>query len=518
MKRLCYFSVLCIVCCVCSCSKEGKSYEGFDTTIPAGIVKTKVNDSREDNLRGFNPTPIYTHNGNTFAVIIGGAHDNQNNEMRYWNDCQFMFRTLKQRYLLDDDDIFVLYSGGPSGIWQLKYGEDEYHNNIYYSGINYLDFDLDGIDDIDYAATSTNIDAVFDIIADLVAEGDNLLVFYAGQGGHDSSGSSLCLWGNDSMYPYDMNDQLMKINSEVIINIVLGQSYSGGFIADLSLINTSIATACEESEVAYQKINNPSFDDFVFNWICAMALMTPSGHGVSSVDCNNDGFISMYEAYRYANLYNSYNQIQHPQYYCLTPYFGENHDLIGNYSYVPRLREIGSQVDVSYSHTKTFYVDDCPPGVTPEFFVDGNIELIAYSNNYATIRYTGSLPYDNSSSNCFWASFPTSPQSYTSHIVDCIGWKGGYYNNSSLISLSYGGNPARFTLPSSYDTNINYVWSSSVSSWYPLFQGYYYIYFNTDDIQPLSNDIVTVSFNNPLGEATVISQVIADLGYDDYCQ
>lgn len=518
MKHLCVFRILCVVFCICSCSKEWNDYDNSKTSIISEFVNTKANDCREDNLRGFNPTPIYTHNGNTFAVIIGGAHDNQNNEMRYWNDCQFMFRTLKQRFLLDDNDIFVLFSGGPSGNWQLKYGVDNYQNIIYFNGINYLDFDQDGIDDIDYAATSTNVDTVFDIIADLVAEGDNLLVFYAGQGGHNTYGSNLCLWGNDSMYPDEMKTQLMKINSEVIINIVLGQSYSGGFISDLSLINTSIATACEESTVASPKYSNPSFDEFLFNWICAMALMTPSGQAVTGVDCNNDGFISLYEAYRYANLNNIYNVLEFPQYYCQTPFLGENYDMVGNYSYVPRLRDIGSQVDVSYSHTKTLYVDDCPPGVNPVFFVSGNVEITAYGNNYATIRYTGSLPYENSSSNYFIAMFPSSPQSYTSHYVDCIGWKGGYFNNSSLISLSYGGNPARFTLPSSYDTNINYVWSSSVSYWYPLLQGRYFVYFDTYDIQPLLSDTVTVSFNNPLGEPTVISQVISALGYDDYYQ
>ena len=170
------------------------------------------------------------------------------------------------------------------------------------------------------------------------------------------------------------------------------------------LSNVSVTTACLNYESSYVLYNNSSFDEFLYHWICAMAGMTPSGSLINA-DANNDGFVSYYEAYRYAydndyyRLYQPGGNIETPQYQCLTNCFGANYDLVGNYSYVPRLRDAGSQVDVSYSHTKTLYVDDCPPGVIADFCPSGNLEIIAGGNNYATIRYTGSQPYEISSSN-----------------------------------------------------------------------------------------------------------------------
>lgn len=494
-------------------SGELFSMTNFVLLVDAGSSPNTKTGEREELLRGFNPTPVVTHSGHTYAVIIDGGINQNYNHMKYWNMCQFLYRTLKLKYGLDDDDIYTLVCGGPSTTWYFSNG---------YSSSSYLDFDLDGYDDIDYSATSTNIDTVFDDISDIAMAGDNLLVFVTDHGGLDNNTSSICLWGSEEYYPEDLSDQILKINSGVRIHVILGQCHSGGFISDLMLSNVSVTTACLNYESSYVLYNNSSFDEFLYHWICAMAGMTPSGSLINA-DANNDGFVSYYEAYRYAydndyyRLYQPGENIETPQYQCLTTYFGANYDLVGNYSYVPRLRDAGSQVDVSYSHTKTLYVDDCPPGVIADFCPSGNLEIIAGGNNYATIRYTGSQPYENSSSNYVYVSFRNSNTSLQPLSVDCICWKGGYYNQSSLISLSFGGNPSLFTLPQYYNNiGVNYVWSSSVSSWFPLVQDYY-AYFNTDDILPLIGDTVSVSFNNPLGESTVISQTLENMGYDiDY--
>lgn len=489
-------------------SGELFSMTNFVLLVDAGSSPDTKNGEREELLRGFNPTPVVTHSGHTYAVIIDGGINQNNNHMRYWNLCQFLYRTLKLKYGLDDDDIYTLVCGGPT-TWYFSNG---------YSSSSYLDFDLDGYDDIDYAATSINIDSVFDDISDIATAGDNLLVFVTDHGNYNNYKSSICLWGSEEYYPEDLRDQILKINSGVRIHVVLGQCHSGGFISDLMLSNVSVTTSCLNYETANVLYGNSAFSEFLYHWICAMAQMLPSGLVVSGVDENDDGFVSYYEAFQYAYI-NDYYRIPHPgedietpQYQCLTTCFGANYDLVGNYSYVPRLRDVGSQVDVSYSHTKTFYVDDCPPDVIPDFYASGNLEIISEGNNYATIRYTGSLPYENSSSNYFIASFDN-----ISQIVNCICWKGGYYNQSSLISLTFGGNPSLFTLPQYFNNiGVNYVWSSSVSSWFPLVQDYY-SYFNTDDILPLIGDTVSVSFNNPLGESTVISQTLENMGYDiDY--
>lgn len=481
----------------------------FETLKHPESISTKSDESRLELMRGFNPVPVSPGEGNTYAVIIDGGNCQYDNHLRYWNNCQFLYRTLKLKYGLTDSNIFTLICGGPSGNWYFSNG---------YAATNYLDFDYDGIDDIDYAATSLNIDDVFDDIADLAAEGDNLLVFVTDHGGHDSGGSFIYLWGYDSFYADELNDQLMKINSEVKIHVVLGQCYSGGFISELSLCNVSVTTACLETEQSNWCNSNHSFDEFLYRWICAIAEMDPSGTPITNNYNNGDGFVSFYEAFLYARdndcYYHGLNNIyETPQYYCLTPFFGENHDIVGNYCYVPRFILGGSTVDVGYYTSRTLYLTDIPTGITPSFDVSSYLYKTSSGHNYVVFRYNGSQPIQTGNSVSF--SFTYGNVYYSGIHSDITGWKSGAHNNSDAISLSYGGSPTRFTLPSACERCSNIVWGSSIQDWIPIAQGHYFIYFDICDTQPQSSDYVYVTFNNPLSESMTITRNILDSGYTE---
>lgn len=343
--------------------------------------ETKSGEEREL-LRGFNPQPVTTYSGHTYAIIIDGGVNQSNNHMRYWNMCQFLYRTLKLKYGLNDDDIYTLICGGPSPTWYFSNG---------YACTNYKDFDFDGIDDIDYSATASNIDTVFDDIADLAIAGDNLLIFVTDHGDYDYS-SSICLWGWENYYPDDLYDQILKIDSGVRIHMVLGQCYSGGFYPTITRSNVSLTTSCLASESAHVLYGDSTYSEFLYHWICAMAGMTPSGNTIDA-DSNDDGFVSYYEAFVYArdydyyHLYCSGNDTETPQYHNFTLYFGENHDIVGNHCYVPRFFTVSSGIDVSYNTSETLTVTDVPPGATPVFYVSSNLSIVSYGNNYVTFKY-----------------------------------------------------------------------------------------------------------------------------------
>ena len=467
--------------------------------------KTK-SEEEKDLLRGFNPDPVVTHSGNTYAVIIDGGIEQSSNYMRYWNMCQFLYRTLKLKYGLDDDDIYTLICGGPSGNWYFSNG---------YSGVYYCDFDLDGIDDIDYSATATNIDTVFDDIADIATEGDNLLVFVTDHGGYKNEISSICLWGNEDYYPEDLRDQILKIDSGVRIHVVLGQCHSGGFINDLTRSNVSVTTSCLDTESANVYHNDPAFSEFLYHWICAMAQMTPSGQAVTGVDSNGDGFVSYYEAFQYAknNDYYYLNQLDEtPQHRSFTTYFGANYDIVGNYSHVPFFYSYNDfDGNVSYNTPKTLYVSDTPSGSTPSFSVSSNLYIVSQGSNYVTFRYNGYLPIYTGNSVSMVINY--NGATYSCSKDNITGWRSGVYNGLNYITASYSGNPSRFTLPALFENCTSFVWSSSVPLWYPSFQGYHYVYFDTEDIEPQSYDSISVTFNNTLGESTTLTQSILSTGY-----
>ncbi|MBO5186485.1 MAG: hypothetical protein J6B91_05480, partial [Prevotella sp.] len=52
--------------------------------------------------------------GHTYAVIVNGGMTATANNERYWNDCSFMYKTLRNRYGIPKQNIKVLMSDGTS--------------------------------------------------------------------------------------------------------------------------------------------------------------------------------------------------------------------------------------------------------------------------------------------------------------------------------------------------------------------------------------------------------------------
>ncbi len=279
--------------------------------IPQKIQKKSNADNREVIKR------ISSLASNNYAVIISGGNTKSNNHIRYWNDCQAIYSTLVNEYGYLDSHIYVLMSDGTNPAKDRN------------TGYNYdsspLDLDGDGDNDIQYAATKKNISAVFDMLSKKLTNNDFLFVFTTDHGGQ-ISGDNACmfLWGEtitDSEFAKEVNK--VKAGN---ISIVMEQCHSGGFISDLTANNRVIATACTANENSWAK-DGSLYNEFVYHWTSAVRGYTPEGNLVNA-DSNNDGLISMKEAFEYAKKEDSKNE--NPQYESISPSLGNHLTLYGN--------------------------------------------------------------------------------------------------------------------------------------------------------------------------------------------
>ena len=252
--------------------------------------------------------PTRTNNGfsanHNYAVILSGGISKEMNYERYWNDCSAIYSTLVNIYNYPKDHIYVIMSDGTDP------GLDLYTSNGYVSSP--LDLDGDYIDDIQYAATHDNVELVFDELGERMSSDDELFIFTIDHGDRVNSSSVICLWGYDGTNNYysetDLSDALDAINCAKI-NICMGQCFSGGFINALSANNRVITTACGTFEASYPL--NDSYDAFVYYWVSAIKGSEPNGTPVNA-DTNNDGFVSMSEAFNYVVSHD--NSGEYPNY------------------------------------------------------------------------------------------------------------------------------------------------------------------------------------------------------------
>lgn len=241
---------------------------------------------------------------NDYAVIISGGGDPNNNHIRYWNDCATIYSILRNTYMYPKDHIYVIMADGTST------NEDRHLLNNQYDS-SPLDLDGDGVDDIQYSACKENIEFVFRQLAQRMTCDDNLFIFTTDHGtlvGEDKKQAALILWDNSIITDKEFATALNWINANKI-NICMEQCYSGGFIDDLESNSRLISTACRNDELSYAT-ENKMYNEFAFHWSAAVLGSYPSGKKANA-DTNNDGKISMSEAFNYAKKNDIENE--HPQ-------------------------------------------------------------------------------------------------------------------------------------------------------------------------------------------------------------
>ena len=240
-----------------------------------------------------------------FAVIVNGGKNKLMNHERYWNDCAFLFRTLRHDYHLPQRNITLLMSdGGEPGDDQFKANKDGF-------GSSSADLDGDGERDVFLAATMQNLVSTMTALSSRLTADDHLFLFLVDHGGSDDQWHDSYLWlWNSEILSDAVLAMLLNQFSVGSMNIVAGQCFSGGFIDNLAQQGRVISTACRGDELSWASPDK-NYDEFVYHWVCAIA-----GHdeqGLPTVaDGNGDGYVSMAEAFSYARAHDRCDET--PQY------------------------------------------------------------------------------------------------------------------------------------------------------------------------------------------------------------
>lgn len=234
---------------------------------------------------------------NKYAVLIAGGWNAYNNHARYWNDLMFMYDTLTDEYDYTSARIYVLYADGDTP------NADNCHD--YENAVDHSDV-------IDYSATTSNLQNVFSTLASNMENEDFLFVFTTDHGDSSDGHSYLVLWDqtlrDDTFAGSSYLGAVTTYHREAI---VMEQCYSGGFIDDVSGNKRATMTACDYNELSYACDTEGHYDEFVYHWISAVNGANPDGTPVDA-DANDDGMVSMREAYNYAESHD--NQDETPQY------------------------------------------------------------------------------------------------------------------------------------------------------------------------------------------------------------
>ena len=230
--------------------------------------------------------------GETYAVIISGGRSKMYNHERYWNDCAFVYRTLRQDYQLPKDRITLLMGDG-----------DNPANDMLLDGAtgfasSLVDLDDDGQPDLTLAATRRNLDDTFRGLAARLTASDRLFLFITNHGERDSEGRvHLWLWGSEQLTPQELAS-MVGLCRPATMCILLGQCYAGAFAAPLQGEGRIVIAACGVQQMSWSCKERP-YDEFVYHWTCAIARHDEQGRPIDA-DTDGDGCVSMQEAFDYA--------------------------------------------------------------------------------------------------------------------------------------------------------------------------------------------------------------------------
>ncbi|GEM_PF-3217412 len=260
---------------------------------------------------------------NLWAVILSGGYDSGNNHVRYWNDCSSIYTTLTEVYGYLDDHIIVAISDGTNPAADQSNGQN-----------SDPDLDNDGDDDTMYSCTRANLSTIFGNLATTLDSSDSLFIFTtdhgSGQYGVPGQPTSQNLWNGEEIWDYEFADLLEPINCREMF-LTLEPCFSGGFVNDVIEMNSTVArvisTAANDHEYSWAMGPDYVYDTYVFHWTAAVRGEDAYGNPVDA-DSNNDGEVSMQEAYNYALAMDQDDE--HPQYGEYPAGYGANASLFGS--------------------------------------------------------------------------------------------------------------------------------------------------------------------------------------------
>ena len=249
-----------------------------------------------------------------FAVIVNGGRNKLTNHERYWNDCAFLYQTLRHTYHIPQRNITVLMSDGGD------MADDMIRADGWGFRSSSTDLDGDGQPDVNYSAKREILVSVLYDLSKKLTTDDHLFLFFVDHGGSTDhlSDSFIWLWNDEKMEDYALA-MLLRLFNVASMNILMGQCYSGGFMEELAREGRIMSTSCCGNEQSWASPNH-EYDEFVYHWICAINGADETGQPVDA-DTNHNGEVSMAEAFEYARSHDRVNET--PQYASWPEQLGE---------------------------------------------------------------------------------------------------------------------------------------------------------------------------------------------------
>ncbi len=339
---------------------EGRAIIEWDTSrniyIPSETI-SEVDDTEVLRI------PERSSGTTRWAVIISGGCNSSNNYSRYYNDCVNIYIKLTQELGYPKGNVYCLISDGTNPALDQRNGQNSYINSN-------PDLDGDGVNDIQFKANKTNISSVFNFLNALVCPGDEVLVFMTDHG--DPNGN-FYLWDYETLSPSQLNTELNKLGSSVMIDVVMGQCHSGAFLYPLSAANRTITTSCSATENAV--VEEYEYNCFLHYWTEAIPFYAQYG----------DRYISPYELYLNAYL-NVADDSQHPQYSSAPIDFGETHSIAGES--IPYI--LGSDY-LSTSTNSLYSIVNYPNPSSVTWSVGHSTSLVSHTDSTAVL--IGNITY-----------------------------------------------------------------------------------------------------------------------------
>jgi len=296
------------------CAKETGSLTIFDVNAPPlnfqdySLIKTpfsqmffSVENRRAPLPETSSSSQQVSSDDSRWAVLMNGGYDASNNHVRYWNDLSNIYVTLNHIYDIPDENIIVLCSDGLNPAVDQSNGQN-----------SNPDLDGDGDNDIMYSCILSNVNLVFAGLAANFTGSEKLFVFTTDHGDSVSGWNVVeNLWNHEELTDAHFAELLAAL-PECEVICTFEPCFSGGFLDNVVVPPGPVvaSSACSHDEYSYA-MSDLVYDEYVFHWTAAVTGKDAHGTTVDA-DANQDGIITMDEAYLYAEAHDT--QPENPQY------------------------------------------------------------------------------------------------------------------------------------------------------------------------------------------------------------
>ena len=208
------------------------------------------------------------YSAETYAVILSGGYNLENNHYRYYQSTSDMFHAF-QSAGIKRENITTLYADGGKDLNTVKTETVEDERNPWTLFITKktkeiktyiappVSFEGDDKKDIKYPANSQSISQTFDQLAKDVKAGDNIVLYITD---HGNRYDGIALWNGDTYSTAELRQQLNKLPDGVQVQIATNICF-GGQLLELTSPNVCVVSNSDEKRITTSYTTHDSFTE-----------------------------------------------------------------------------------------------------------------------------------------------------------------------------------------------------------------------------------------------------------------